>query len=326
MLLVGRRKPRWRVGGPAAGLLYALICSLSTFAQANRAADAAGRAQQAIAQGRLGEAEALLEQAVQADPANPNYAFVLGNVLMLSGKPKQAIPALQKCLKITPGDWDARISLAQAYQKVDADAEAIRTLGSTAPPSSHLALWQFTRAFSLYRLGDVAGAAPLFKQLLENQEMQAPANFFLANCYSEMTKYQEAIPYYQTAIASGQGTQNKALNVYYYNYGLTLFKLEKYDDARAAFTKSAQQFADDPLPWYYLGRCEVQLGHPEPAREALEMSIAKDSSFNPAYYQLARLYAAQGNQAKAQELYGKVSKELHRQLQESERLKFGNVR
>lgn len=319
-----KRNSRWSVGWLVAFLLCSLTFTLSSFAQANRAADEAGEAQQAIEQGRLGDAEALLEQAVQSNPGNPNYWFVLGKVLMLSDKPKQAIPPLQKCLKITPEDWDARISLAQAYQKTDADAEAIRTLGVTAPPSSHLALWRFTRGFSLYRLGDVASAAPLFNQLLKSGKMLAPANFFLANCYSEMTQYQEAIPYYQTAIASGQSRENKALNVYYYNYGLTLFKLQRYDEAREAFTKSAQQFADDPLPWYFLGRCEVQLGHTEPARQALEMSIAKDASFNPAYYQLARLYAAQGNQAKAQELYGKVSKELHRQLQESERLKFGN--
>ncbi len=305
-------------------LILSLAPGIDSFGQTNSAADAAGRALQAIEQGRLSEAEALLEKAVQAEPGNPNYAYALGNVYLLSGKPKQAIPVLQKCLQITPGDWDARIALAQAYQKVDADAEAIRTLGTVPPPGHPAALWRFTRAFSLYRLGDAAGAAPQFKQLLQNQEMQAPANFFLANCYSEMTRYEEALPYYEAAVEYGRGTGNKALNVYYYNYGLTLFKLGRYDKAREAFEKSAQRFADDPLPWYYLGRCEVQLGNFERARDAFDAAIEKNDSFSPAYYQLARLYAAHGDSAKAQELYGKVSKELHRQLKESEQLKFGN--
>jgi tetratricopeptide (TPR) repeat protein len=159
---------------------------------------------------------------------------------------------------------------------------------------------------------------------LENKEMQAPASFFLANCYSEMSKYEDALPYYEIAIKYGQGTNNKALNVYYYNYGLTLFRLGRYDKARDSFEKSAQRFADDPSPWYYIGRCETKLGDFERARAAFEISMAKDSSFGPAYYQLARLYAAHGDSAKAKELYGKMSKELDRQLKESERLKFGN--
>ena len=310
--------------GPSAFCLaLLLVFGTTSFGQAKSGADAAARALQAIEQGRLGEAETLLETAVEAEPDNPNYAYALGNVFMLEGKPKQAIPPLQKCLRLAPGDWDARIALAQAYQKVDADADALRTLGTVPPPGDRAAVWQFTRAFSLYRLGDAAGAAPLFKQLLQNREMQAPANFFLANCYSQMTRYEDALGYYRTAIASGGGTQNKALNIYYYNYGLTLFKLGRYPAARDAFEGSAQRFAGDPLPWYYLGRCEVQLGETDRARADFEIAIAKDDSFNPAYYQLARLYASQGDNAKAQELYGKVSKELHRQLKESEQLKFG---
>lgn len=305
-------------------LVLSPVFGINSYGQTHTAAEAASKALHAIEQGRLSEAEALLDEAVQADPGNANYAYALGNVYLLSGKPKQALPVLQKCLRLTPGDWDARIALAQAYQKVDADAEAIRTLGTVPPPGHQAALWRFTRAFSLYRLGDAVGAAPLFKQLLDNEKMQAPANFFLANCYSEMTKYEDALPYYDTAIEYGRGTDNKALNVYYYNDGLTLFKLGRYDKARDAFEKSAQRFADDPLPWYYLGRCEVQLGSFERARDAFDTAIEKNDSFSPAYYQLARLYAAHGDNAKAQELYGKVSRELHRQLKESEQLKFGN--
>lgn len=324
-MLIGAIHGPWRLQmRSTACLVLSLAFAINSFGQTRTAADAASNALQAIEQGRLSDAEALLQEAVQADPGNANYAYALGNVYLLSGKPRLAIPVLQQCLRLSPEDWDARIALAQAYQKVDADAEAIRTLGTVSPPGHHAALWRFTRAFSLYRLGDAAGAAPMFKELLENEKMRAPANFFLANCYSEMTKYEDALPYYETAIEFGRGSDNKALNVYFYNYGLTLFKLGRFDQARDAFEKSAQQFADDPLPWYYLGRCEVQRGSFERARDAFQTAIGKNNSFNPAYYQLARLYAAHGDSAKAQELYGKVSKELHRQLKESEQLKFGN--
>ena len=123
----GAKHGPWRV--PVyftACLALLLVLGLDSFSQTNSAAEAAGKAAHAIEEGRLSEAEALLEEAVQAEPSNANYAYALGNVYLLSGKPKPAIPVLQKCLRLTPGDWDARIALAQAYQKVDADADAIR--------------------------------------------------------------------------------------------------------------------------------------------------------------------------------------------------------
>jgi tetratricopeptide (TPR) repeat protein len=278
---------------------------------------------QRIQQSQLEEAERLLKPQVRADPNNPKYLFELGDVYMLMGSPRRAIPFLQKSLQLMPGNWDARMALAQAYQRANNDADALRILGKTPPAGQEAGLWTFTRAFSLYRLGDVNAALPLFKQVLNDKNMRAPANFFVANCYSGMVQYQAALPYYEAAIQFGQSKSNKALNVYYYDYALTLYKLGKYQESRDAFEKSIQRFANDPLPWYYLGRCEARLGSFEKARDSFETAIKKDRSFNPAYYRLARLYAEHGDKKKAHEYYSKVSNELQQQLAESQRLKFG---
>ncbi len=307
-------------------LILLLASSAGCFGQtpAAAAADAANEALHAIQQQHLNKAQTLLEKAVRLAPGNPNYAFALGDLYLALGKPQRAIPVLQKSLRLAPIDWDARMALAQAYQKVNDDADALRTLGTVPPAGPRTALWLFSRGFSLYRLEEIGLAEPLFKQLLGNKEMRAPANFFLANCYSTATRYRDALPYYEIAIKYGQTDSNKALNVYYYDYGLTLFKLGEYEKARGAFEKSVERFAKDPLPWYYLGRCEAKLGNFEKSKDAFEVAIEKNSSFNPAYYRLARLYAAHGDTAKAHELYGKLSKELDRQLEESQRLKLGN--
>ncbi len=323
MFLTERDRP-WliRVCCTIAHFFLLLALGVACFAQA-RGPSTSNELLQGSPQSRLEHAERLLIPLVRADPSNPKYLYELGDVYLLMGKPEQAIPLLQKSLDEKPANWNARMALAQAFQKTDHDADALRILGKT-PPSGELAeLWTFTRAFSLYRHGNLNVALPLFKQLLSHEKMRAPANFFVANCYSGMAQYQTALPYYEAAIQLGQSRDNKALNIYYYNYGLTLYKLGKFQASRDAFQKSIQRFANDPLPWYYLGRCEARLRNFEGAKDSFETAISKDRSFNPAYYRLARLYAEHGDKKKAQEYYSKVSNELQRQLAESQRLKFG---
>lgn len=323
MFLTERHRPRLIRAGCSIGHSFLLLAlGVACFAQARRP-NSPNTLLQGSPQSRLEEAERLLKPLVRAEPDNPKYLYELGNVYLLMGKPKQAIPLLQRSLRQMSDNWDARMALAQAFQKANNDRDALRTLGKTPPPGELAELWTFTRAFSLYRLGNLDVALPLFKQLLSDKKMRAPANFFIANCYSGMAQYQTALPYYEAAIQFGQSRNNKALNVYYYNYGLTLYKLGNYQASRDAFQNSIQRFANDPLPWYYLGRCEAKLGNFEGAKNSLETAISKDRSFNPAYYRLARLYAEHGDKKKAQEYYSKVSNELQRQLAESQRLKFG---
>ncbi len=324
MFLIDRHRLRpFRVHRGTGQALLILALATACFSQPSPPSTAKDLPQ-GSQQSQLEEAAGLLRPLVRADPNNPKYLFDLGEVYLLMGKIDQAIPLLEKSLNLMPDNWDARMALAQAYQKINKDADALQTLGTTPPAGPKAEVWAFTRAFSLYRVGDISTALSLFKGLLSSENMRAPANFFVANCYSQMVKYQAALPFYKAAIKFGHSRYNKALNVYYYNYGLTLYKLGKYSASRDAFEKSIQRFANDPLPWYYLGRCEAELGNFPEARDAFETAIKKDSSFNPAYYRLARLYAEHGDKKKAHEYYSKVSNELQQQLVESQRLKLGS--
>jgi tetratricopeptide (TPR) repeat protein len=285
----------------------------------------ASAAQQERAERQLRETVNLLQRLVREKPDNPTYLFDLGDSYMLLGRPDQAISMLGKCLRLAPGNWQARLALAQAYQKANQDPDALRTLGSRQPPVSLAAFWTFLRAFSLYRLGEINDAEPLLKNLLANGQMEAPAGFFLANCYSQAGRYKDALRYYELAITKGRTGQNKALNLYYYDYGMALWRLGRSGQACKAFEQSIERFADDPLPWYYLGRCQLKLGYLDKAREAFESATERNASFVPAQYQLARLYMARGERAEADALYHKISAELRHEFEESQRLKFGNT-
>ena len=57
-----------------------------------------------------------------------------------------------------PADFKTRFAQAQSYQKADDDLKALRVLEGPAPPPPLRDPWNFTRAFSLFRLGRVDAA------------------------------------------------------------------------------------------------------------------------------------------------------------------------
>src|SRR5436309_13789679 len=107
-------------------------------------------------------------------------------------------------LAAEPADFTTRFAQAQAYQKADDDQKALRVLEGPAPPPPLRDPWNFTRAFSLFRLGRLDAAEAVFRELLRDPDLGAPANFFVANCIFARGRYADSLPYYQAAVAAGQ--------------------------------------------------------------------------------------------------------------------------
>lgn len=262
----------------------------------------------AFEMGQYQEAVKALSMAVKMDPDNPYYSMALGQAYLSAGKPKSAIPLLKWSLAAFPGDFDIRYTLAEAYLNADDfryDLEALKVLAGKPPPEPMRAPWLFLKGFSLFRLGQYENAEPIFGELLAYKDMEAPAFFFLANCKFGEDRYEEALPLYEKAIRLGSVPDNKALNAYFYNYGLALYRLRKFGKAAEAFRNSIHLYPEDPLPRFFLGRCETELGNIKEAVADYESLIDKFPNFGPAYYQLARLYAKQGDKKRAEELFRK---------------------
>ena len=289
------------------------------------AADLAASGWQAFEQGRLQQAEHDLEQACKLAPANSSFALALGQVYLSAGKPKLAIPQFEKAARGLGNPPDVRFTLAQAYQAVDEDAKAVAALAGPVPAGALSGPWRFTRAFSLFRLGRYQDAEPVFRALLDSPPLEAPAHFFTANCLYARGQFEQALPFYEKAVAAGDRPDNKAFNAYLYNQGLALYQLNRFDAAAAAFRGSIERFSKDPLPWLFLGRCEAELGRHAEAIAALEESIRLQPGLRLAYYQLARLHSQHGDSKRADELFQKVTglrqQELEREEQLARRLK-----
>ena len=218
-----------------------------------------------------------------------------------------------------PADFQTRFAEAQAYQRADQDLKALSVLEGSQPPPPLRDPWKMTQAFSLFRLGRLERAEKVFRELLRNPDLRAPANFFVANCIFARGHYVDSLPYYEAALKAGNVPGNRALNAYYYNQGLAYYQLHRFREAAGAFQNSIDLYAQDPLPWLFLGRSQTELGDYAAAIEAYESAIRMRTDFRLAYYQLARLHAEHGDKQRSEELFVKVN-ELRRQELDEEQL------
>src|SRR5262249_10480096 len=160
-------------------------------------------------------------------------------------------------------------TLAQAYQAADDDARALQTLAGAEPAGPMRAPWIFTRGFSLFRLGRYNEAEAVFRGLLSDPEMRAPAHFFLANCAYGRGEFAESVPLYDKAIAAGDTPSNRALNAYFYNRGLALYELRRFEPAAGSFRESINRYPQDAMPYLLLARCQSELGQQKEAMQSL---------------------------------------------------------
>ncbi len=219
---------------------------------------------------------------------------------------------------VPQGDFQTRFAQAQSYQRADDDLKALSVLEGPEPPPPLRDPWKLTQAFSLFRLDRLDRAEKVFRELLSNPDLRAPANFFVANCIFARGRYADALPYYEAAVKAGHVPGNPALNAYYYNQGLAFFQLHRYREAAGAFRNSTDLYAQDPLPWLFLGRSQAELGDFEKAIEAYEFAVRVRPDFRLAYYQLARLHAEYGDKPRSEELFAKVKELREQELDEEQ--------
>lgn len=89
-------------------------------------AAAAAGAEALVAAGQLPDKEMLaaFRRALQLDPADPDYHYILGSALMRLGRHGEAVTAFREALTLQPGDATYRRALGAALWRVGRHAEA----------------------------------------------------------------------------------------------------------------------------------------------------------------------------------------------------------
>ncbi|KKI93063.1 hypothetical protein WQ54_06030 [Bacillus sp. SA1-12] len=87
------------------------------------------------------------------------------------------------------------------------------------------------------------------------------------------------------------------------NYGVILFDLDKFEEAREIFHQLLKSNKHDAYLWYERARCDYQLGRYHVARKGFKTAISLDQDIPFAYRELASLYELlDGNEKRAEQV------------------------
>src|SRR6266850_441428 len=111
-------------------------------------------------------------------------------------------------------------------------------------------------------------------------------------------KWQEALDELRAAIA-----MNPYNSSWYFNIGLTLDELGRFDEALEANTKALRIEPDDIEALHRMGIDLARLEKFEQALKTFDQITRRDSTYEPAYCEGIAVYAAMGNHEKAEETF-----------------------
>lgn len=154
------------------------------------------------AQGRIGEAELLIRQSIEAAPANAEYRNNLGRLLHSAGFLEHAIAAFEEALARDPKLDAARLNLARALDGVgrprDAEREARASLASKETAEAHTVL-----GGALRQQGRHSEALATFDRALALNPKSRAARHDRAIALDKLGRTQDAVAEYESLYAEG---------------------------------------------------------------------------------------------------------------------------
>jgi tetratricopeptide (TPR) repeat protein len=254
--------------------------------------------EQALAARQFERAEALLNEAVTANPTSQELLKLLAGVCFLGGKYWNAVRAFQRAGELGPLDASSRFTLAMAYVAVKRRdrARAELELLRQAHPQNPLYLYWLARLDYDDQQFEVAAAG--FRRVVELRPDFVRAHDNLGLCLEALGRFDEAIASYQQAVRLNRERSSPspwpALNL-----GTLLLKLGRITEAEP-YLREAVQLGPGLAPARLrLGTLLEKRGAIEEAVEQLRRAAELDPRSPEPHYALARLYRRQGDTAAA---------------------------
>jgi len=254
--------------------------------------------EQALAARQFERAEALLNEAVTANPTSQELLKLLAGVCFLGGKYWNAVRAFQRAGELGPLDASSRFTLAMAYVAVKRRdrARAELELLRQAHPQNPLYLYWLARLDYDDQQFEVAAAG--FRRVVELRPDFVRAHDNLGLCLEALGRFDEAIASYQQAVRLNRERSSPspwpALNL-----GTLLLKLGRITEAEP-YLREAVQLGPGLAPARLrLGTLLEKRGAIEEAVEQLRRAAELDPRSPDPHYAPARLYHRHGDTAAA---------------------------
>lgn len=234
------------------------------------------------------------ERAMEIDPDHPTYLNNIGLLNLWQGKLPEARDAFEREAARSDTNYAARIDLGRIYIDLGLPGPAdsiLREALALRPdrPDAHGLLGE-----NAHRLGDTARAIEYYETSLARGGHNEEVYQRLFQLYLWSNRYEEAR-------ATGHRWERAFPGSYAapFMLGTAFIRLEAYDSARTALTRSMTRQPDAALPVYYLATTYRHLGQPERARELAERAALLDTTLALPYLELVYLAADAGDRAAA---------------------------
>ena len=180
-----------------------LVAALSVRADEKEYYNLAGKADQAIKDGKWEEAESYLRQAMRLDPANPSNVLLLSNLGMVQhydGRDDDAIATLSDAHIMTPNSVTVLLNRAKVLTSLGYEDRAMSDYSRVISLDSTLVEPRFYRSMMLLGRGDTINA----RNDIDTLQAMAPSDRLThvatASLLIHNGDYAEAIPHLSTAI------------------------------------------------------------------------------------------------------------------------------
>jgi len=242
------------------------------------------------------EAATYLEEALQENPEDRDAAQLLGLSYYFSGKPAQAIPALEKVRLWHPNEnIDAIYILGLCYVLKRNYPEALETFAHLYRLESDSAASHLMLARILLRQGFDPVAEQEVRKALALSPRLPLAHFTLGEFYVYSADYPKAAQEFQQELDINPGYA-PAFN----HLGDAYWRLKRNEDAERVLQGSIWLDSTSGEPYVILGKVFMAKRQLPQAERALQRAIAVDSGNYTAHYFLGQLYLELGKTAAAE--------------------------
>jgi tetratricopeptide (TPR) repeat protein len=213
-----------------------------------------------------------------------------------------AIAAFLEAQKAQPKDLKVNFSLAEAYEKAGQLEKAEGVYNILAEINPVEAKTYHRQSFRIY---DAAGnnerAVTPAKKVIDLEPKNETNHYYLGLTYFKLQKYDEAIAAFQQGL-----TLKPDFAHAWFQIGSAYFNQKKFKEAAAAYKKYTEFSPDDPSGWLSIGVCYMQLKDHESALEPMKKSVELKPDNAVAQFNLAIVYINLKDNFSAKEIYNKL--------------------
>ena len=227
-------------------------------------------------EGRLPEAESILQQILQVDPNQPVALHLLGLIAHQAGKNDTAVDLITKALTIQPDYAEAHGNLGNMFKELGKLDEAVASYQKALAIKPDNAGAHYNLGLALQELGQFNEAVDHYRKVTDINPDHAEAHNNIGNAFNDLGCLDEAVASYHKALAANPDYAEAHCNL-----GTVLQLLGRKNEAVAHYHKALAIKPDLPEAHINFAIALNKCGHRSEALDLFKSGLELVRGDNP---------------------------------------------